>query len=116
MALLAHQKIGIITLNVLLSLNIKMSETDPSFIYYYYNDELQGIIANHIDDFLLSGNQYFLKNIISKLHNEFILRKIYDTGFCFFRAGYEKNENFIFLDQTHYISSLNTVIHYFMLI
>lgn len=56
MALLAHRKIGIIKLNVLLSLNIKMSETDPSFIYYYYNDELQGIITNHIDDFLLSGN------------------------------------------------------------
>ena len=62
MGLLMHQENGTSKVKgVLISLDVKMSKADPSLFYYYHNNELQGIIAIHVDDFLWCGNDYFFK-------------------------------------------------------
>ena len=46
--------------SVLLSLNLKMSEGDPSIFYYYKNDKLSGIVAIHVDYILWAGDASIL--------------------------------------------------------
>ena len=58
-----------------------MSKADPSLFYYYHNNELQGIIAIHVDDFLWCENDYFFRNVIEKIHNQFIIGKEFNTAF-----------------------------------
>ena len=57
-----------------------MSKADPSLFYYYHNNELHSIIAIHVDDFLCE-NDYFFRNVIEKIHNQFIIGKEFNTAF-----------------------------------
>ena len=94
---------------VLISLDVKMSKADPSLFYYYHNNELQGIIAIHVDDFLWCGNDYFFRNVIEKIHNQFIIGKEFNTAFRYLGLDLKEHKDHLLLDQTHYIDSLNTV-------
>ena len=95
--------------DVLISLDVKMSKADPSLFYYHHNNEPQGIIAIHVDDFLWCGNDYFFRNVIEKIHNQFIIGKEFNTAFRYLGLDLKEYKDHILLDQTHYIDSLNTV-------
>ena len=95
--------------DVLISSDVKMSKADPSLFYYYHNNELQGIVAIHVDDFLWCGNDYFFRNVIEKIHNEFIIGKEFNTAFRYLGLDLKEHKDHILLDQAHYIDSLNTV-------
>ena len=55
----------------LLKLGAKISTIDPGLIYWRENNTLIGILACHIDDVILGGNQYFNGIIITKLKEIF---------------------------------------------
>ena len=86
-----------------------MSKADPSLFYYNCNNELQRIITIHVDDFLCSGNENFFKNIISRIHDEFIVGKEYNTAFRYLGLDLKEHRNCIYLDQSHYIDVLKTI-------
>ena len=94
---------------VLISLDVKISKADPSLFYYYHNNELQGIIAIHVDDFLWCGSDYVFRNVIEKIHNQFIIGKEFNIAFRYLGLDLKEHKGHILLDQTHYIDSLNTV-------
>ena len=49
-----------------LSIGLVMSKADPA-LFYYHDNNITGIIAIHVDDFLWSGTNDFETNFISKL-------------------------------------------------
>ena len=73
------------------------------------NNELQGITAIHVDDFLWCGNDYFFRNVIEKIHNHFIIGKEFNTAFRYLGLDLKEHKDHILLVQMHYIDSLNTV-------
>ena len=72
---------------VLLSLGFKMSKAGPS-LFYCQNNELEGIITIHVDDLLSAGNEQFLKNTISKIHEKFTVGKECNTAFFYLGLNY----------------------------
>ena len=52
-----------------------MSKADPSLFHYQNNSELEGIITNHVGNFLSPGNEHFFKDTISKVREKFTVRK-----------------------------------------
>ena len=75
--------------SVLLSLNLKMSKSDPSIFYYYKNDKLSGIVAIHVDDFLWAVDTSFSKDIISAFCKTFVIGKTSKNAFHY--LGLELN-------------------------
>ena len=51
----------------------------------------------------------FLRNVIEKIHKEFIIGKEFNTAFRYLGLDLKEHNDHILLDQTHYIDSLNTV-------
>ena len=60
----------------LLSIKLVMLKADPALFYYHDNNNLIGMIAIHVDDFLWSRTNEFETNVtISKLQNMFMVGK-----------------------------------------
>ena len=84
---------------VLLQLGFKMSKADPSLFYYKSNNELEGIVTIHVDDFLNAGSKYFFQEIIPKIRKKFTVGKECNTAFCYLGLDLKENNNGISLDQ-----------------
>ena len=78
-----------------------MSKADSSLFNCQNNNELEGIIAIHVDDFLSTGNEQFLKYT-----EKFTVGKEYNTAFHYLGLDLKEHRNYISLDQTHYIIKL----------
>ena len=94
---------------VLLQLGFKMSKAEPSLFYYKNNNELEGIVTIHVDDFLNAGSEYFFQEIILKIRQKFTMGKECNTAFRYLGLDLKESNNGISLDQSHYINLLNTV-------
>ena len=93
--------------NILLSINLSTSKSNPSIFYYRENETVSGFIAIHVDDILWSGSNNFEHKIILKLQDCFIIGK--ENSMPFQYLGLNLSENSmknIFLDQNDYISQL----------
>ena len=75
----------------LTKIGLKTSRYVPAVFYYYVKNELQGVLAAHVDDFCWGGNQIFIDNIISPI------KKIFNVGSesskTFHYLGHDLNQN-----------------------
>ena len=77
-----------------------MSKADPSLFYYQNNNELEGIITIHVDDFLSAGNEFFfLKIPFPKYVKSLHWGK--NTDFRYLGSDLKEHKNYISLYQTH---------------
>ena len=51
----------------MVKLNAKPSEYDAALFYQYKDNELQGLISTHIDDFCWGGSLSFQQEVIEPL-------------------------------------------------
>ena len=72
----------------LLSIGLVMSKADPA-LFYYHDNNITGIIAIHVDDFLWSGTNDFETNFISKLQNTLMIGKENQSIFSIFRHKFD---------------------------
>ena len=86
-----------------------MSKADPSLFYYKNNNELEGIVTIHVDDFLNAGSEYFFQELIPKIRKKFTVGKECNTAFRYLGLDLKENNNGISLNQSYYINLLNIV-------
>ena len=59
----------------LLSINLKVSRSDPSLFYFINESSIIGYIAIHVDDIIWAGTNLFNINVIDKLRVKFKIAK-----------------------------------------
>ena len=59
--------------DTLLKLKVGISSYDESFMFWYNEDKLEGIIAVHVDDLMFSGSKKFKNEVIGELKKKFRL-------------------------------------------
>ena len=92
----------------LLQLGCVVSMYDPAMYMLYRDDgKLGGLILTHVDDLLHgSGDEEFEKSVMIPLRERFLFGKEEDSVFKYTGMQVVKNGDFIFIDQDHYIESL----------
>ena len=93
----------------LLSIGLVMSKADPALFYYHDNNNLIGMIAIHVDDFLWSGTNDF--EINSKLQKRFMIRKENQSIFQYLGISLKENDSKITIDQINYAEKLKPINH-----
>ena len=93
----------------LLSIGLVMSKADPALFYYHDNNNLIGMIAIHVDDFLWSGTNDF--EINSKLQKSFMIRKEHQSIFQYLGINLKENDSKITIDQINYAEKLKPINH-----
>ena len=84
--------------------NGKISKFDPAlFMWHDKNNNIIGLIALHVDDFLCNGENSFLESILRKLRKSFSAGKEEQKRFGFLGLSVQSKPNKILLDQNHYI-------------
>ena len=88
---------------------VTMSVHDEA-LFYYYSDNLQGLIALHVDDFFHCGTNVFQSCILTPLKREFEVSKEAETSFNYLGLEIEQLDNgMLLLHQKKYIQSLKTI-------
>ena len=76
----------------LLSLGVYVSKLDRS-VFIWHKDNLEGMICAHVDDFLFSGSQLFIKNIVEPLVQTFTKGTHYSKAFKYLGLNLNQNDN-----------------------
>ena len=93
----------------LLSMEMKSLSGDDAFFYSIKNGKLVGICIIHVDDFLIGGNDDFLKTVEDKLEKRFTFGKIELRNFKFTGLNIKETQDGISVDQNGYIQSLKAI-------
>ena len=95
----------------LLSIGLVMSKADPALFYYHDNNNLIGMIAIHVDDFLWSGTNDFETKFISKLQNTFMIGKENQSIFQYLGINLKENDSKITIDEINFAENLKLINH-----
>ena len=95
--------------NYLLSIGLVMSKADPALFYYHKDNNLIGMIAIHVDDFLWSGAKEFEINFISKLRNMFVVGKENQSAFKYLGINLVEKNSDITIDQINYSENIKPI-------
>ena len=93
----------------LLSIGLVMSKADPALFYYHNDNNLIGMIAIHVDDFLWSGTTDFERNFISKLRNMFVIGKENQSIFKYLGINLIEKDSDITIDQINYSDNIKLI-------
>ena len=76
------------------------SKVDPAVFYWYDLNGLAGVLAVHVDDFLLAGTNLFETEIMSKIREKFSVGKEASESFKYLGLGLSHADDKIILSQT----------------
>ena len=86
-----------------------MSKGDPSIFYYHENNELKGLTAILVDDFLWSDTSDFETSYISKLQNTFTVGRENHSVFQYLGLHLNEQDSEITIDQINYSDNLKSI-------
>ena len=90
------------------NLGMKQSELDPCLFYWHQDDMLQGVIALHVDDMVISGTDNFT-NIINALKMKYPFKRWKMGKGEFLGRLLEQQDDFsIMVSQTDYAKKVQT--------
>ena len=90
----------------LMKLNVKVSQLDKSVFYYHSKGICTGIMIVHVDDFLFGGTASFHINVISKLHNLFVVGLVESVGKKYLGIDVKQQEYVISMSMDEYIETV----------
>ena len=90
----------------LLKANCKCSKIDPAVFYYYYSDNLEGMIISHVDDLLWSGTDNFQTNVVKVIKSAFQISKENSEAFKYLGLEIYHDQNGIHVTQDTYSKDL----------
>lgn len=79
------------------------------FLWHNATDDLIGILAIHVDDFIFCGNDLFQKNVIRELKKIFKIGKHESGTFKFLGLNVKQTKNRIIIDQNLYASAISPI-------
>ena len=93
----------------LLSIGLVMSKADSALFYYYKDNNLIGMIAIHVDNFLWSGTTDFERNFIWKLRNMFVIGKENQSIFKYLGINLIEKDSDITIGQINYSENIKPI-------
>ena len=86
--------------------------SDGALFTYVKDGKLQGLVASHVDDLIMTGNETFQTEILQKLNETFKFSKIEEKSFKYCGCNIvSQDDGSIELDQNDYIDSLQLMEH-----
>ena len=82
---------------------------DTALYIYKENDNIEGAVAIHVDDFMHAGTEHFNSTIIPKLLEGLVVGKTESKEFTYTGFHITQNENGILLDQKNYLENIEVV-------
>ena len=92
------------------SLGLHKVHADGALFTFVKNGKLHGLVASHIDDLLIAGDDVFKKEVEEKLQEKFVFSKM-EEG-CFKYCGCRinaKDDGSIELDQNQYVEVMEKI-------
>ena len=90
----------------LLKSGCKKSTKDEAFYYYHNEGQLQGLVCVHVDDFFMTGNAEFKKEIRDRLIQKFEFGKCDQENFKFTGINFRTVNKDILIDQQDFIDKM----------
>ena len=85
------------------------SKLDSALFYYRTQNKLRGMIALHVDDFLIAGDTIFKKDIYQKILKKYDISKCEKDNFKYIGINIEQDQDFISVDQYDYAKNVKIV-------
>ena len=79
---------------------------DGGLFFVIKNDTLIGIVGIHVDDFLATGTEHFMKTIVPNVLKDFLVGKAEDQTFMYTGTKITQDNQGITVDQTEYVQNL----------
>ena len=79
---------------------------DGGLFFVIKNDTLIGIVGIHVDDFLATGTEHFMKVILMNVLKDFLVGKAEDQTFMYTGTKITQDDQGITVDQTEYVQNL----------
>ena len=92
--------------NIFTEIGCQRSKIDPALFYMQKNGKLEGLVAAHVDDFILTGSCGFNSLIMNGVNKSFKVGKVEEGNFRYTGFKVIQNEDGITVDQTEYISKV----------
>ena len=90
----------------LLDNSFQRCKYDGALFYLIKDSKLIGLVGVHVDDFLCTGDDNFMTNIIPKVLEKFVIGKAEDQAFMYTGFKLDQDSKGITLDQTDYVENL----------
>lgn len=94
---------------VLIKLRCKQSNLDKAVFRWYENDEIQGIVVLHVDDFLFTGSQEFHEKVTEKMATTFKVGLRKSNVFKYVGLNIRKESDGIVMHQNEYVNELQEI-------
>eukprot|EP00972_Heterocapsa_arctica_P074463 10990717-Heterocapsa_arctica.AAC.1 len=59
----------------ILDVGFTQSAVHPTLSWYWHNGQLEGALGIHVDDDLITGSEWFIKEVLSKSRKRFVYGK-----------------------------------------
>ncbi|KAL5006315.1 hypothetical protein ScPMuIL_015121 [Solemya velum] len=93
--------------SVMLDLGANISRVDPAVFYWIDSDnQVIGILASHVDDFIWSGTPYFEESVINKVRSTFCVGKENSVAFQYIGMDLSCEKDEILLHQDQYVENI----------
>ncbi len=95
---------------IMLSTGGKMSKVDPA-VFYWLDEQCKvtGVLACHVDDFLLAGSQNFSKDVIPILQSALHVGREEHEHFCYVGMDFVTINGVVHVHQHSYVENLQPI-------
>ena len=91
-------------------MNMKQSELDPCVFYWYHEGTIGGLIALHVDDMVIGGNEEFHEKVLRKLKQRYPFKHWKIGGGKFLgRELVQQSDSTISCHQTEHAKQVETI-------
>ena len=95
--------------DTLVKLNVVVSSYDESFMFWYDEGKLEGIIAVHVDDLMFSGSKKFEREVIGELKKKFRLSTEVEVEFAYTGLDVKQTQSGILVSQLGYADQISRI-------
>ena len=95
--------------DTLVGLDVKISTYDESFMFWFTQGKLAGIMAVHVDDLMFSGNKSFEEKVIGGLKKKFRLSTEAEVEFCYTGLDIKQTQSGILVSQLGYVDQISKI-------
>ena len=88
----------------------KKSRQDNAVYYWTENDELVGLSASHVDDFITTGSEEFLNHVTKGIRDRFRVSAESEGSFKYIGLQISQNNQCITVSQSDYLEDIQPIV------
>ena len=95
--------------DTLIQLEMVVSSYDESFLFWYQNKKLMGVIAVHVDDMIFCGHKLLKQKVIAALKKKFRLSTEVELEFSYTGLDIKPTQSSILVSQLGYCDHISEI-------